>query len=228
MFRRYAPHNDIFKNMEITYLGHSSFKIRGKNSTVITDPFDPKMVGLKYPVVQADIVTVSHSHPDHNFLSGVNSEAFVVNGPGEYEIKGTNILGLASWHDNKQGQERGKNTIYEIRLDGLSLVHLGDLGEKLSAETEEALDGVDILFVPVGGFYTLALPEVQEVINQLEPKIIIPMHYQVSGLNPDLKEKLQPVSEFLKAVGKTDAAPQDKLVISRDKLGEETQIVVLK
>ena len=214
--------------MEISYLGHSSFKIRGKNVTVVLDPFDPKLLGLKFPQVNADIVTVSHGHPDHNFLSGVNAEAFIINGPGEYEIKGTSILGLSSFHDDKQGAEKGKNTIYELRMDGLSLVHLGDLGHKLTDAMTEALDGVDILFVPVGGFYTMGLTEVQETINQLEPKIIIPMHYRVPGLNAAIAEKLLPLEEFLKAVGKTDIVPLDKLSVTKDKLTEETQIVVLK
>ncbi len=214
--------------MEITYLGQSSFKIRGKNVTIVLDPFDPKLLGLKFPQINADIVTVSHDHPDHNFLSGVNAEAFVINGPGEYEIKGTSILGLSSFHDDKLGTERGKNTIYEIRMDGLSLVHLGDLGHKLTDAMTESLDGVDILFIPVGGFYTMGLTEVQETINQLEPKIIIPMHYKVSGLKPEISANLAPLEEFLKAVGKTDVVPLDKLTISKDKLTEETQIIVLK
>lgn len=214
--------------MEITYLGHSSFKIRGKNVTVVTDPFDPKMVGLKFPSINADIVTISHHHQDHDYIAGVTQEPFVIDGPGEYEISGTRVLGLSSFHDNKQGAERGENTIYEIRLDGLNLVHLGDLGEKLADGEAEALDGVDILFVPVGGFYTIGASEAQEVIAQLEPKIIIPMHYQRSGLNPNVFAKLLPLEDFLKAMGKTEVVPQDKLVISKDKLTEETQVVVLK
>lgn len=214
--------------MEITYLGQSSFKIRGKSVTIVTDPFDPKHIGLKFPAVSADIVTVSHAHPDHNYLAGISPEPFVVSGPGEYEIKGIGILGLSSFHDNKQGAERGKNTIYEIRMDGLSLVHLGDLGEKLTDALTESLDGVDVLFVPVGGFYTLPLSEVQEVINQLEPKIVIPMHYQRSGLKEEINAKLSPVEEFLKLLGKTDIVPLDKLSVSKDKLTEETQIIVLK
>ncbi|MCL5675706.1 MAG: MBL fold metallo-hydrolase [Patescibacteria group bacterium] len=214
--------------MEITSLGHSSFKIRGKSASVVTDPFDPEFTGLKFPQVNADIVTISHRHNDHNYLKGISGEPFVVDGPGEYDVKGISILGLSTFHDDKKGSERGRNTVYEIRMDGLSLVHLGDLGEVLSDESAEQLDGVDLLFVPVGGYYTLATDKLQEVINKLEPKIIIPMHYSRSGLKPELSSKLATVEEFLKAMGKTEVMPQDKLVISRDKLGEETQIIVLK
>lgn len=218
--------------MDITYLGHSSFKIRGKNATIVTDPFNPEMVGFKYPKIEADIVTVSHSHPDHNYTEVFEDPKLVkkpviVNGPGEYEIKGVNILGVSTFHDDKEGQERGKNTLYEIRMDGLVLVHLGDLGHKLTEKQTEEIEDVDILFLPVGGFYTLDPKMASEVIAELEPTIIIPMHYQRPGLNANNFDKLVGVNEFLKVMGKTDVAPQDKLTISKDKLLEETQIVIL-
>ncbi|MBI3384715.1 MBL fold metallo-hydrolase [Candidatus Gottesmanbacteria bacterium] len=221
--------------MDITYLGHSSFKIRSKNINIVTDPYDPEMVGLKFPKTEADIVTISHQHGDHNYLDLVTgrvteqgtSEPFIVDGPGEYEIKGVNILGISTFHDNSGGSERGKNTIYEFRVEGLTLIHCGDLGHKLTEAQKENLSEPDILFIPTGGSYTIDPIVAGEVITQLEPKIIIPMHYQTSGLNSKLASELVPVTEFLKVMGKGEVIPQDKLIISKDKLPEETQIVIL-
>src|SRR3989344_2417944 len=141
--------------MDITYLGHSSFKLRGKGSIVVTDPFGP-VVGLPFPKhTTADIVTVSHDHEDHNAADLVEGNPFVVRGPGEYEIKGVGVVGLGVFHDDAGGTKRGKNTIYRIELDGISIVHLGDLGHELSSAQVDSLDGVDILLVPVGGVYTI-------------------------------------------------------------------------
>src|SRR5437764_763688 len=109
--------------MDITYLGHSSFKFKGKKTTVVTDPFDPTMVGLKFPKVEADIVTVSHGHPDHNATSLVGGSPFIVSGPGEYEIMGVSIIGVDSFHDGVKGKERGRNTIYNIEVEGIHIVH---------------------------------------------------------------------------------------------------------
>ena len=142
--------------MEITYLGHASFRIKGKTTTVVTDPYKPDHVGLKFPKhISADIVSVSHDHPDHNAIHQIEGAAYVVNGPGEYEIKGVGVIGLSTFHDEEKGAKRGKNTIYRIEMDGLSIVHLGDLGHTLSAEEVDSLDGVDILMIPVGGVYTI-------------------------------------------------------------------------
>ena len=222
--------------MDITYLGHSSFKIKTKNATIITDPFDPEMIGLKFPKVEADIVTISHQHGDHNHLAQIlgkvtdqgTNQPFVIEGPGEYEVRGINILGISTFHDNSLGTERGKNTIYEFRVEGLNLIHCGDLGHKLTDAQKESLGQPDILFIPTGGKYTIDPAVAGEVINQLEPKIIVPMHYQVGGLAPKLVSELVPVTEFLKVMGKGEMVPQDKLTITRDKLPEEIQIVVLK
>lgn len=222
--------------MDITYLGHSSFKIRSKNVTIVTDPYDPEMIGLKFPKTEADIVTISHQHGDHNALKLIDgrvtdqgqNKPFVIDGPGEYEVRGVNILGISTFHDNSQGTERGKNTIYEFRVEGLNLIHLGDLGHKLTDAQKESLSSPDILFIPTGGNYTIDPSLASEVITQLEPKIIIPMHYQVAGLIPKLAKDLVPVTEFLKVMGKGEIVPQDKLTISHDKLPEEIQIVLLK
>lgn len=204
--------------MEITYLGHSCFKLKGKTASVVTDPFLEKC--------EADIVTVSHPHADHNQINKVSGAPFVIDGGGEYEVKGVSVIGVASWHDNQAGAQRGPNTIYVIEIDGLRVCHLGDLGHKLSDAQLEEIGSVDIALVPVGGEYTLDAKQAGEVVLQLDPWIIIPMHYQQPGLDPTRFGKLTGVDIFIKEMGK-EVTPIPKLVISRDKLPQELQVVVL-
>lgn len=213
--------------MEIAYLGHSSFKIRPKNVTLVTDPFNSESVGLPFPKVEADIVTVSHNHEDHNQTGQVGGNPFIISGPGEYEVKEVLIFGLASFHDSSRGSARGKNTIYLIEAEGMRLCHLGDLGHKLDAEQLEEINGVDVLFLPVGGVYTLDPAEASAVVSQIEPKIVIPMHFQVKGLNPAVYGKLATAEDFLKEMGEK-AEILSKLVINREKLPEERQIIILE
>jgi L-ascorbate metabolism protein UlaG (beta-lactamase superfamily) len=217
--------------MEITYLGHSSFRIKGKKSIIVTDPYD-QSVGFKMPRVTADIVTVSHHHHDHDYLAGVKGTTksevpFVIDGPGEYEVRGVSIFGIASYHDQSHGTQRGENTIYLITLDGLHLAHLGDLGHKLTEEQLVELNGVDILFIPVGGTFTIDARQAIEVIGQIEPSIVIPMHYLTQEMKPDFGIKLT-VEDFLKALGEEKIKPQEKLEISKEKLPEEREIVIFR
>lgn len=215
--------------MDITPLGHASFKIRGKHVTLVTDPFVSDMVGLKFPKhTSCDIVTVSHEHEDHSAVSQIEGSPFVVSGPGEYEIKGVGIVGLPTWHDAENGTSRGANTIYRMEIDKVVVAHLGDLGHILSAEQIDELDGVDILCIPVGGIYTLGPKEAAEVIGEIEPKIVIPMHYGRRQLKAQSFGKLAPVGDFLKEIGKEAVSPQVKLTISKDKLPTEMQVVVLE
>lgn len=215
--------------MEITYLGQSSFKIKGKSATIITDPYDSDFVGLKFPKhLSADIVSISHEHLDHNAHLVVEGDPRVVRGPGEYEIKGVGIMGLGVFHDATSGQERGKNTIFRFDLDGLSIVHLGDLGHPLNQATIENLDGVDILLVPVGGYYTINAGEAAQIIKEIQPSITIPMHYGRTGLTPSLLKALAPLANFLKEIGQENISPIPKLVITKDKLPQELQTVVLE
>jgi L-ascorbate metabolism protein UlaG (beta-lactamase superfamily) len=214
--------------MDIFPLGHSSFRIKGKSVTVVTDPFDPVMVGFPFPKhISADIVTVTHSHRDHNNVSVVEGDPFVIQGPGEYEVKGVGVIGMSSYHDEQKGKERGRNTLYRIEIDGVNLVHLGDLGTMLSHEEIEKLDGVDILFVPVGGTFTINAQEAQTLISELEPSIVIPMHYKTDKHNKEFEE-MASVQPFLKIIGKEDITPVPKLSITKDKLPSEMQIVVLE
>lgn len=227
--------------MEIKYLGHSSFEINwrrglGGSVTVVTDPFDPKMVGLSLKKeTKADLLLVSHEHADHNFRSGVGGNPFVVAGPGEYEVKGVKVVGVASFHDNEMGKARGKNTIYSFEIGGVFFCHLGDLGqENLTEEQLSAIGKVDVLFAPVGGFYTIDAKQAVAVVSQLEPLIVIPMHYKVPGL-PAGFDKISEVGEFTRELGKPFAAIQDKpsktegiLKIEKDKLPLELEVVVLE
>ncbi|MBI2019078.1 MBL fold metallo-hydrolase [Candidatus Daviesbacteria bacterium] len=215
--------------MDIYWYGQACFKIKGKNATVVIDPYDPEYTGLKAPKdLQADVVLTSHDHKDHNFGGSVTTSAgvkpMIFSQPGEYEIGGAVITGIDSFHDNSQGSERGKNTIFHLFFDGLDIVHLGDLGQsKLTEEQIAQIGETDILLIPVGSIYTLDAKAASEIVSQLEPKIIIPMHYKIEGL----KFELEGVEGFLKEMGAEQAVAQQKLSITREKLPEEPQVVVL-
>lgn len=214
-------------NMEIVYLGHSSFRVKTKTGTIVTDPFSAEMVGFKFPKTEADIVTISHPHADHNRLEGVLGNPFVIDMPGEYETKGVFIYGYSSDHDTKGGEERGKNTIYVIEAEDLRIVHLGDLGETPSSEIMEEITGVDILMVPVGGEVTIGPKKAAELIAKIEPLIVIPMHFKAEGISEKFKD-LAPVQVFLSEMGTDKTEVLDKLSVSKDKLPEETKTVVLE
>lgn len=212
--------------MDITFLGHSSFKLKGKNASVVTDPYDAG-VGLKFPKTEADIVTISHEHTDHNNPSAVNGKKMVIDGPGEYEVVGVSIIGLPSFHDDKKGELRGKNTIYVLEIDGLRVAHLGDLGHKLKEKVLDAMGDIDILMIPVGGEYTINAQVAAEVTRSVEANITIPMHYQVQGLNPSTFSKLTSEEPFLSDLG-LPVEKEKKLKIKKDQLGEDQKIVVLQ
>lgn len=212
--------------MDVIFLGHSSFQIKGKTATVITDPYDAS-IGFKFPKLKADIVTISHEHADHNKPENVVGEPKQVSGPGEYEISGISIFGIATYHDAKQGEERGRNTVYVLSIDGIRLCHLGDLGHKLSEEQVGEVGTVDVLLTPVGGVYTIDAGEASEVVSQLEPRVVIPMHYNIPGLAPQTFGKLAPVDEFVEEMG-LEPARLEKYSVTADKLPEEMQLVVLE
>ncbi|MAF20860.1 MAG: hypothetical protein CMI55_04255 [Parcubacteria group bacterium] len=213
--------------MIITWQGHSCFKIvnQGGHLTIITDPFDKK-IGLKPPRGNADIVTVSHDHFDHDNIKTIGGDPFVVNSPGEYEIKGVRITGCSSFHDSKQGQERGLNNIYLIAMDKIRICHLGDLGQdKLTDKQLEKIGQVDILMIPVGDKYTIGARLAAKIAKQLEPNLIIPMHYKLPGLKVDLVD----LKEFLKEMGLNGISAIDKLVVKKkDLVGKEMEVVVMK
>lgn len=217
--------------MEITWLGHSCFVLRGKNVTLITDPFSPQHGQLQEEAhkareskINAPIVTISHNHPGHNFVEGVGGNPRVVRGPGEYEISDVLITGVPSYHDAKRGAERGRNTIYIIHMDDLVICHLGDLGHILQEEQLEEVADADILLVPISGSNTLSAAQAAEVISQVEPHVVIPMHYRPStgtGEGPD------PLDKFCREMGIEAVNAQPKLNILRSNLPVETQVVIL-
>jgi L-ascorbate metabolism protein UlaG (beta-lactamase superfamily) len=208
--------------VDITWLGLACFRIRGSQAVVVTDPFPP---GLGYTLGKqtADIVTVSHPHPSHSYDAGISGEHRLVKGPGEYEISGVLILGLGTFHDSVKGQSRGKNTIYLMEIDGVNVLHLGDLGHMLGDEQVEEIGNVDILLLPVGGIATINAAMAAEVIRKLEPKVVIPMHYKTEKNGRDL----EPVDNFLKEMGQAQIEPRPKLTVSRNTLPISTQVVVL-
>jgi len=215
--------------MNIFWHGQSCFQIfssQGKNNhvNIVIDPFS-EAIGLKVPKLEADILLISHDHYDHNNIKAVGGNPFLISGPGEYEIKEVFIQGIPAFHDSSLGKERGANTIYTIEAEDLKLCHLGDLGQKeLSPEQVDKIGEVDILMVPVGGVYTISAKEAVKVMSQIEPNIIIPMHYQL----PKLKVKLDGLDKFLKTMGIKNLAPLSKLTIKKkDILSEEAKIIFL-
>ncbi|HYU64675.1 MAG TPA: MBL fold metallo-hydrolase [Candidatus Paceibacterota bacterium] len=209
--------------MTITWFGQSCFRIEAKEGSILIDPFS-KEIGLRPPKIKDDIVLVTHQHYDHNSVTDANPEAFIIDNPGEYERKNIQIQGLLTYHDKSQGAERGLNTVYVIKAEDMAVCHLGDLGqEKLTDAQVEAIGDIDILLVPVGGTFTIDAKEAVEVINQIEPKVIIPMHYKI----PELKIDLGGPEKFVKEIGLTPEKT-DKFKITKKLLpAEEMKLIVL-
>jgi L-ascorbate metabolism protein UlaG (beta-lactamase superfamily) len=208
--------------VDITWLGLSCFRIRGSQAIIITDPFPP---GLGYTLGKqtADIVTVSHQHPSHSYDQGISGEHRLLKGPGEYEISGVLILGIAAYHDAVKGQSRGKNTLYLMEIDGVAVCHLGDIGHVLSDEQVEEMGNVDILMLPVGGVSTINAAMAAEIIRKLEPKVVLPMHYKT----PKTDRELEPVENFLKEMGLGQVESRPKFSVSKSNLPISTQVILL-
>ena len=224
--------------MHIIWHGQSCFEIiasqqKGEQVKIIIDPFSED-IGLKLPKLEADILLTTHEHHDHNDAKAIGGPAtgsgqatpFLIEGPGEYERKDIFIQGISSFHDEKNGAERGMNTIYTLEAEEMRLCHLGDFGEKeLSPEQLEKIGDIDILMAPVGGTYTIDAKGAAKIISQIEPRIVIPMHYRL----PKLSVKIDELEPFLKEMGRKLAEPQEKLLIKKkDLIAEETKIVVLQ
>lgn len=219
----------IYNFMEISWWGHACFQLRGKNVTLVTDPFSPQQgEASRLSKLNASIVTVSHNHPGHNYAEGIRgtdstSGPRVVRGPGEYEISDVLITGVASYHDNKRGQESGRNTIYVIHMDDLVICHLGDLGHTLQEEQLEEVADADVLLLPIGGQHSLSISQAVEVIGQVEPHVVIPMHYQAA--TPDTPSET--LDKFCKEMGVESKQLQPKFTVTRNSLPLEMQIVLL-
>lgn len=217
--------------MHIIWHGQACFQIivslqKGEQTTLVIDPFSEE-IGLKFPKISAaDIVLITHDHSDHNNKKAVGGSPFFITGPGEYETREVFVQGISAWHDAVSGVERGANTIYAIEAEEMRICHLGDLGQKeLTEDQLEQIGEVDVLMIPVGGAYTITGSDAVKIISQIEPRIVIPMHYAIPGL----KIKLDGADKFLKAMGVKSLESQQKLLIKKKDLPqEETKVVLLK
>lgn len=216
--------------MDIKYLGHSSFLLKSKDCRLVTDPFDPGMTGIKFPKVEADVVTVSHQHGDHNQtkLIGGTPAPLVIDMPGEFEVKGMRIFGFASFHDKEKGAKRGENNLYKMEADGVSVLHCGDLGLVLDDNFIDTLGQVDVLLVPVGGVYTITAQEAVSLVKRVEPRIVIPMHYNHDKLKQEGFSQLSRIDEFLKEMGASNTVPVPKFSIKKEELNQEMKVVVME
>ncbi len=208
---------------EIKWFGHSCFRVRGREATIVMDPVG-RATGYALPKQKADIVTVSHPHPGHNALGQIQDGYFLIDGPGEYEVSDVFITGIRTAHDKVGGKERGYNTVYLLELEDLRICHLGDLGGPLTEEQVEGLDDVDVLLVPVGGGNALDTGGANEVIGQIEPRIVVPMHYRTAGGDGGLED----ITRFTKELGLESLAPRDKLTVRKNDLPETVQVVLLE
>lgn len=194
--------------------------------------FDPpgRKSKFKSPYFQTDMVLISHNHENHNgkdVLHGKdNTPPFVIDGPGEYEYRDITVIGMPSFHDNSEGKKEGLNTIYKVTLENIVLLHLGDFGEKtVRANIQEQIGDIDILFLPIGGETVIDPETAAAIANQVEPKIIIPMHYDGAS---SVKKKAA-LSDFLKEIGAGDVKPEQKFTFKKKDLPtEDTRVVVLE
>ena len=208
--------------MELVWLGHSCFRIRGRDATVITDPC-PKETGYSIGEQTATIVTLSHDHAGHNNVAAVGGEPRVISGQGEYEISGVLITSIPSFHDAEEGKVLGKNVAHLIEIDGVRICHLGDLGHVPTQEQIEEMSSADILLVPVGGNTTIDAVAAARTVSLLEPRIVVPMHYATTVST----DKLDGVDRFLKELGLKDVQPEAKLTVNRGAVAGEMRTIVL-
>lgn len=205
--------------MELTWYGLSCFRItERKHASIVTDPFG-KAYGLPVIKLKANVVTVSHNAKGHNNISAVTSRQHVVDGPGEYEMGGVFITGIATFDEAKQS----RNVLYVFDFNGLTVAHLGDMQQVPTQKQIEALEQVNILLVPVGAGRSLNAAQAAELVSMLEPNIVVPMHYKLPGLNLDLET----VDRFLKEMGVTDVKEETSLKVTISGLPEETETVIL-
>ena len=210
--------------MKIKWLGHSSFLIESERGIkIITDPFD-ETLGYKMPRIKVNIVTVSHEHFDHNFVRGMKGKPVVFKGLVKRESHKMEFRGISSYHDSVYGVQRGPNTIFVIKADGLNLCHLGDLGHILSSDKLTEIGSVDILFIPVGGFYTIDSNQATQIIKDIKPKIAIPMHYKTRAI----KFSIDPVEIFLSGKDKVKRLESSEFEIKSETLPKDTHIYVLQ
>ncbi|GFZ30130.1 MBL fold metallo-hydrolase [Clostridium zeae] len=212
--------------MKIKWFGQSCFMITSENGTkILTDPFH-NMLGYKMPEIEANIVSTSHDHGDHNNIDAVKSDFTHINKTGVFSKDGIEIKGVETFHDKVSGAKRGKNKIYNFKVDGINVCHCGDLGHTLDADLIKEIGKVDILLLPVGGRATIDAVDAVSVMKQLNPKVIIPMHYRTKalGLAGFLFGK---VDKFIEASG-LKVKEQDVLELNKANINDYSGIAVLK
>lgn len=209
--------------MKIAWLGHSSFQIKN-DSVLVMDPYDPK-IGELPRGLSANVVTVSHQHFDHNYTDGVSGNPQVIDELGEFSIKGFEIKGIKSFHDNEGGKKRGENIIFRVLVEGLTICHMGDLGHVLNPEKVQEIGKIDILMIPIGGFYTIDAAEAVQVVNQLNPRIVMPMHYKPK--NSSLKLQIEGVEKFISLLGWGVVEQADEFEINKLNLDTQNQKIVI-
>ncbi len=215
--------------MRIEYLAHSSFLITTKAGTrIVTDPFDPAAYPGKMAYRpfrgEADIVTISHEHSDHGKPEVVGGSPIVIKGNGKFAAKEVEFVGVATWHDKRQGSERGRNTVFVISVDGLRVAHMGDLGHVLTGDQAAEIGAVDVALVPVGGFYTIDAAEAARVADQVSAQIVIPMHYRTAKCDFPIAG----VDDFLAGKPNVTRAAGSVLEVTAGSVPEEPRIVVLE
>jgi len=213
--------------MTIKFLGHATFLITSEDGVrIITDPYEPEGYGgaLRYgPITdEADIVTVSHDHADHNYVAGVPDDPVVVT--ESTEVSSISFRAIDSYHDDTQGTERGPNRIFCFRVDGIRVCHLGDLGHLLSPEQVASIGKVDVLLIPVGGHFTIDAQGATQVMNQLQPVVVIPMHFKT----PKVDFPIGPVDDFLAGKQNVEDSGTSQITVCAEELGEGPQIIVLE
>lgn len=207
---------------EITWLGHSCFRLRGRETTIMTDPYN-KRLGHDFGRPRADIVTVSRMGDSYGFVEVVKGEPKVLSGPGEYEVNDVFFTGIGTYADDAKGKKRGKNTVYIFELEGMVVCHLGAIGHIPTSEQMEQITNIDILLIPVGGMTTINASQASELISTIEPHIVIPMHYNVGVMDTDQED----LSNFTKEMGLSEISPQEKFTLKPSDLPEGTKVVVL-
>ncbi len=215
--------------MKVKWLGHSAFIITSSDGTrILTDPYKPGSfdgaVGYG-PITEAvDVVTVSHDHDDHNGVEGLPGRPEVVRSCGEHEMHGLRVRGFGCYHDESKGSERGANIIFVIEADGIRVCHLGDLGHALSPDAIHEIGAVDVLLIPVGGFFTIGAGQAAVIAGALEAKVIIPMHFKTESLG----FPVAPVDDFLKEMGSYERPETSEVEITRESLDLGRRVIVLE
>ena len=209
--------------MKIQWFGHACFLLESEAGVrVLTDPFDDT-VGYPLPDAAADIVTISHHHHDHNYASAIKGDPVIIDGVGEYSVGNIPIRGYLTYHDDVIGDKRGENTLYTIDMDGMRICHCGDLGHRLDMVKLRNIMPVDVLMVPVGGTFTIDAAQAAKLVEDIQPKLTIPMHFKTRALS----FPLDPVDRFLRIMGNSQRLDANQIEIDKDHWEEVPPVVVL-